>query len=40
MYISDERLKNNIDKAGSIGTSKFTAEAIQGIQIMNQSKVY
>ncbi len=29
MYIGDERFKNNIDKAGGIGTSEFTAEAIR-----------
>lgn len=29
MYISDERFKNNIDKAGGIGTAEFTAKAIQ-----------
>lgn len=29
MYIGDERFKNNIDKAGGIGTAEFTAEAIR-----------
>lgn len=29
MYISDERFKNNIDKAGGIGTAEFTAKAIE-----------
>ena len=29
MYISDERFKNNIDKAGGIGTAEFVAKAIQ-----------
>lgn len=28
MYVSDERFKNNIDKAGGIGTAEFTAKAI------------
>lgn len=28
MYIGDERFKNNIDKAGGIGTAEFTAEVI------------
>lgn len=28
MYISDERFKNNIDKAGGKGTAEFTAKAI------------
>lgn len=28
MYISDERFKNNIDKAGGSGTAEFTAKAI------------
>ena len=29
MYIGDGRFKNNIDKAGGIGTAEFTAEAIR-----------
>ena len=29
MYIADERLKNNIDSAGGIGTAEFTAKAIK-----------
>ena len=29
MYIADERFKNNIDKAGGIGTAEFVAKAIQ-----------
>lgn len=29
MYISDERFKNNIDKAGGNGTAEFTAKAIK-----------
>ena len=29
MYICDERFKNNIDKAGGIGTAEFTAKAIE-----------
>lgn len=29
MYISDERFKNNIDKAGGSGTAEFTAKAIK-----------
>lgn len=29
MYISDERFKNNIDKAGGIGTAEFTAKIIE-----------
>lgn len=29
MYIGDERFKNNIDKAGGVGTAEFTAEAIR-----------
>lgn len=29
MYISDERFKNNIDKAGGIGTAEFTANVIK-----------
>lgn len=31
MYVSDERFKNNIDKAGGIGTAEFTAKAINCI---------
>lgn len=31
MYISDERFKNNIDKAGGDGTAEFTAKAIEAI---------
>lgn len=31
MYVSDERFKNNIDKAGGIGTAEFTAKAINYI---------
>lgn len=31
MYFSDERFKNNIDKAGGIGTAEFTAKAINCI---------
>lgn len=31
MYIFDERFKNNIDKAGGIGTAEFTAKAIESI---------
>lgn len=29
MYVSDERFKNNIDKAGGLGTAEFTAKAIE-----------
>ena len=29
LYISDERFKNNIDKAGGIGTAEFVAKAIE-----------
>ena len=29
MYIADERFKNNINKAGGIGTAEFVAKAIQ-----------
>lgn len=29
MYISDERFKNNIDKAGGVGTAEFTAKVIE-----------
>lgn len=29
MYISDERFKKNIDKAGGSGTAEFTAKAIK-----------
>lgn len=32
MYISDERFKNNIDKAGGSGTAEFTAKAIKQIK--------
>lgn len=32
MYIADERFKNNIDKAGCIGTADFVAKAIQHLQ--------
>lgn len=32
MYVSDERFKNNIDKAGGVGTSEFTAKAINCIK--------
>lgn len=32
MYVSDERFKNNIDKAGGIGTAEFTAKAINCIK--------
>lgn len=32
MYVSDERFKNNIDKAGGIGTAEFTAKAIKQIK--------
>lgn len=28
IYVSDQRFKNNIDKAGGIGTAEFTAKAI------------
>lgn len=28
MYVGDQRFKNNIDKAGGIGTAEFTAKAI------------
>lgn len=31
MYIGDERFKNNIDKAGGIGTAEFTAKAIRNL---------
>ena len=31
MYICDARFKNNIDKAGGIGTAEFTAKAIETI---------
>lgn len=31
MYIGDERFKNNIDKAGGVGTAEFTAEAIRNL---------
>ena len=31
MYISDERFKSNIDKAGGGGTAEFTAKAIEAI---------
>lgn len=31
MYVSDERFKNNIDKAGGAGTAEFTAKAINCI---------
>lgn len=31
MYITDERFKNNIDKAGGIGTAAFTATAIEAM---------
>ncbi len=31
MYVSDERFKNNIDKAGGIGTAEFTSKAINCI---------
>lgn len=29
MYVADERFKNNIDKAGGVGTAEFVAKAIQ-----------
>lgn len=29
MYVCDERFKNNIDKAGGVGTAEFTAKAIE-----------
>ena len=29
MYVSDERFKNNIDKAGGIGTAQFARDAIR-----------
>ena len=32
MYVSDQRFKNNIDNAGGIGTSEFTAKAINCIK--------
>lgn len=32
MYISDERFRNNIDKAGGSGTAEFTAKAIKRIK--------
>lgn len=32
MYVSDERYKNNIDKACGIGTAEFTAKAINCIK--------
>lgn len=32
MYVSDERFKNNIDKACGIGTAEFTAKAINCIK--------
>lgn len=32
MYVSDERFKNNIDKAGGIGTAEFTSKAINCIK--------
>ncbi len=31
LYIADERFKNNIDKAGGVGTAEFTAKAIESI---------
>ncbi|MDE5670745.1 MAG: TipAS antibiotic-recognition domain-containing protein, partial [Eubacterium sp.] len=31
MYAADERFKNNIDKAGGVGTAEFTAKAIEAI---------
>ena len=31
LYISDERFKNNIDKAGGNGTAEFTAKAIDAM---------
>lgn len=31
MYISDERFKNNIDKAGGPGTAEFTAKVIEAL---------
>lgn len=32
MYISDERFKSNIDKAGGVGTAEFSAKAIKYIK--------
>ncbi len=32
MYISDERFKSNIDKAGGVGTAEFSAKAIRYIK--------
>lgn len=32
IYISDERFRNNIDKAGGSGTAEFTAKAIKRIK--------
>lgn len=32
MYVFDERFKNNIDKAGGIGTAEFTSKAINCIK--------
>lgn len=29
MYVCDKRFKNNIDKAGGVGTAEFTAKAIE-----------
>ena len=29
MYVADERFKNNIDKAGGMGTAEFTSKAIK-----------
>ena len=33
MYVSDERFKSNIDKAGGIGTAEFTSKAINCIKL-------
>lgn len=35
LYIADERFKNNIDKAGGIGTAEFVAKAIQHLPKMD-----
>ena len=31
MYAADERFKNNINKAGGVGTAEFTAKAIEAM---------
>ena len=32
MYVADERFKNNIDRAGGIGTAEFISKAISCIK--------